>query len=506
MYYNVYQPIFYESQVVYYEVFLRKNGIANIYEHIESIVNKPLFDYENILRIVEKKHENTMKFMINIHPDSLLNKDFVSRMLTHSALFNWICFELTEQEVSSENVFNLVENLNVLKKAGAKFALDDFGAKFSNMNRLISFDFDFVKIDKCFLQNISKSYFSFNILVNLLTSIINCYPDAIIIIEGIENDIQANYIDTIEKFLKRKFLRQGFYYGYPVEKTDVSCSRLCIDKSKIQNKKNDIWEGIYNRITKNVNADADIELFSHIERGALSDVLFEIENMNTHFLLKNNSSDIIYNNKISRDFLGITEFSIGRSKLSSVNKGYIKCIESDNAFVNSNLTMNKVHEIFDGKPFNVYRINITDDRSLFLSVISADSPDIYRDYLTGFYTRHDYNSYEWMRTISFLDLDNLKALNDNKGYEYADEMIKKFSRSLRTNLRESDVIVRHGGDEFIVFHDTLDISSIEKRMKIINRELKGYIQFSYGISFKEGSIEDSISNASRIMQLNKKAK
>ncbi|MCX7027105.1 MAG: GGDEF domain-containing protein, partial [Spirochaetes bacterium] len=52
--------------------------------------------------------------------------------------------------------------------------------------------------------------------------------------------------------------------------------------------------------------------------------------------------------------------------------------------------------------------------------------------------------------LLFLDIDNLKIINDTFGHAEGDKAIKKAAKALRTTFRESDVVARWGGDEFVV--------------------------------------------------------
>jgi diguanylate cyclase (GGDEF)-like protein len=49
-----------------------------------------------------------------------------------------------------------------------------------------------------------------------------------------------------------------------------------------------------------------------------------------------------------------------------------------------------------------------------------------------------------------IDLDGFKAINDTKGHEAGDEVLKGFARLLLKQFRDSDVVARFGGDEFCV--------------------------------------------------------
>ena len=49
-----------------------------------------------------------------------------------------------------------------------------------------------------------------------------------------------------------------------------------------------------------------------------------------------------------------------------------------------------------------------------------------------------------------VDLDGFKALNDRFGHEVGDQVLKTLAMFLRTHLRKTDVVVRYGGDEFVL--------------------------------------------------------
>lgn len=58
-------------------------------------------------------------------------------------------------------------------------------------------------------------------------------------------------------------------------------------------------------------------------------------------------------------------------------------------------------------------------------------------------------------TIAYMDLDNFKAVNDSRGHQVGDDVLRRLADQLCATLRGSDIVARLGGDEFAILFPEL---------------------------------------------------
>lgn len=58
--------------------------------------------------------------------------------------------------------------------------------------------------------------------------------------------------------------------------------------------------------------------------------------------------------------------------------------------------------------------------------------------------------------LCFIDLNDFKKINDQHGHLAGDAVLSQIGQRLRRAVRESDIVARFGGDEFVVLFDNLD--------------------------------------------------
>eukprot|EP00003_Mantamonas_plastica_P010126 TRINITY_DN1953_c0_g4_i1.p2 TRINITY_DN1953_c0_g4~~TRINITY_DN1953_c0_g4_i1.p2 ORF type:complete len:370 (-),score=38.77 TRINITY_DN1953_c0_g4_i1:96-1205(-) len=60
-------------------------------------------------------------------------------------------------------------------------------------------------------------------------------------------------------------------------------------------------------------------------------------------------------------------------------------------------------------------------------------------------------------TVAFIDLDDFKQINDRYGHDYGDRILGEVGDSLMNRFRRSDLVVRWGGEEFLILLPELDM-------------------------------------------------
>ncbi|THK39614.1 EAL domain-containing protein [Ensifer sp. MPMI2T] len=82
--------------------------------------------------------------------------------------------------------------------------------------------------------------------------------------------------------------------------------------------------------------------------------------------------------------------------------------------------------------------------------------------------------------LAFLDLDNFKFINDSLGHSAGDELLKAVSERMRAAVRKSDMVVRVGGDEFILLLNGLPTERdvVLSRLEEIRAAIAAPVQLS----------------------------
>ena len=152
------------------------------------------------------------------------------------------------------------------------------------------------------------------------------------------------------------------------------------------------------------------------------------------------------------------------------------------------------------------------------------------DELTGLYNRRGFftllnqqlKEIKRQKTKAFLlyaDIDHFKEINDTFGHHAGDVMLIEAANILRATYRESDIIARFGGDEFVVFpvgheesHVSVVVARLQKNIDAFNaQEERGYtLSISVGVapydSWNFHSIDGLLAEADKLMYKQKREK
>lgn len=80
--------------------------------------------------------------------------------------------------------------------------------------------------------------------------------------------------------------------------------------------------------------------------------------------------------------------------------------------------------------------------------------------------------YRTLFSISVVDIDNFKAINDTYGHPVGDEVLRHVAVHLRDGIRHPDVVGRYGGEEFIILLPNSDKKAAAEQAERLCRELR----------------------------------
>lgn len=145
--------------------------------------------------------------------------------------------------------------------------------------------------------------------------------------------------------------------------------------------------------------------------------------------------------------------------------------------------------------------------------ISLQTENAYLDRLTGVYNRHYFETYvsalykaaardskKQKIAALMIDIDRFKSINDRYGHVVGDEALIRSARILRASAGKNALVVRYGGDEFlIILRDksetevALLVGEIQKNCAAANRiSDKDYtLSFSIGYTIADPAVVDS---------------
>ena len=153
------------------------------------------------------------------------------------------------------------------------------------------------------------------------------------------------------------------------------------------------------------------------------------------------------------------------------------------------LIKNETKELAFSVSINQYDIdtmivNFTDISETFNQKMILEKK-ILHDKLTNAYNREffdqnykkfisEYSSSNSKLAIAMLDIDHFKLVNDNYGHDIGDQVLIQFVDTLNKNSRKNDILVRWGGEEFIMILKIDEASNLQKILESLRKSIESF--------------------------------
>lgn len=138
---------------------------------------------------------------------------------------------------------------------------------------------------------------------------------------------------------------------------------------------------------------------------------------------------------------------------------------------------------------------------------------LYHDALSGVYNRRFYEDrlrHQFIATgVAIFDLDDFKLVNDTLGHHAGDLAIKAAARAMRSCIRDTDMLVRYGGDEFVLVLPGIGRDDFRNKLRTLARKVAETTVHGYptlklavsvgGVLAAGRTIEDSARSADKLM-------
>lgn len=279
----------------------------------------------------------------------------------------------------------------------------------------------------------------------------------------------------------------------------------------------DVIETMYPKFVKDVNAalaatgtERDIAVKGVIEsHEGLEALLNELEKfMDNEYksvstslpvltgelrMIRNVSGSLLFIAIVITSYLMFRTCSVLRKLqpfIASIRKGDFTCKLN----VNDGNECSK--EVGEGINILLEKINMKEDSSASLAIT---------DPLTGAYNRRYFDirineemnrcvRYGTIFSLSILDLDHFKDINDTYGHQAGDSVLKELIIIIKDNIRDTDIVARYGGEEFVIIYPCTPrsgvLTQLERLRKVVEEhkfiDLDRQVTISVGASDSAG--------------------
>lgn len=175
-------------------------------------------------------------------------------------------------------------------------------------------------------------------------------------------------------------------------------------------------------------------------------------------------------------------YAIWGSEQACRNCAGCKALSDKNRVVKLELTKTGIYQVIaksvvvEGRPFVLELISRSDVGIWFDShgkkmLLEKYGRDFYTDALTGAYCRQYFEdqraSLQDEDGVAMIDVDHFKEINDAYGHPVGDVALKKIVGAILSCIRSTDMLIRYGGDEFLVIFPQIQKDAFTLKMRYI---------------------------------------
>lgn len=175
-------------------------------------------------------------------------------------------------------------------------------------------------------------------------------------------------------------------------------------------------------------------------------------------------------------------YAIWGSEQACHNCAGCKALSDKNRVVKLELTKTGIYQVIaksvvvEGRPFVLELISRSDVGIWFDShgkkiLLEKYGRDFYTDALTGAYCRQYFEdqraSLQGEDGVAMIDVDHFKEINDAYGHPVGDVALKKIVGAILSCIRSTDMLIRYGGDEFLVIFPQIQKDAFTLKMRYI---------------------------------------
>ena len=113
----------------------------------------------------------------------------------------------------------------------------------------------------------------------------------------------------------------------------------------------------------------------------------------------------------------------------------------------------------------------------------GESRKLFLDPLTATYSRRYFETYlthmEGMECVEIIDVNQFKQVNDTYGHPAGDVVLRDIAAAIKSCIRSSDILVRYGGDEFLLLFPKMSENDMAEKNKRIKEAVANLVFTEY---------------------------